>query len=129
MDIDARLPRGTASDSLMAQIDIGNVLQVRDALAQQSRSIQKALGDAYWLSNIGRCGDDPVSRDAQKMFQREIEEIFAAQKAHIAELDEACLRLGEAARQYGLVEDDAADSFRSAEAPQDDRTGSGLEPS
>ncbi|WP_179956591.1 PE domain-containing protein [Pseudonocardia autotrophica] len=127
MDIDARLPRGTASDSLMTQIDIGNVLQVRDALAEQSRSIQQALRAAYGLSNIGRCGDDPVSRDAQKMFQREIEEIFAAQRAHIAELDEACDRLGEAARQYGLVEDEAADSFRSTGAPQGEHTGVGLE--
>ena len=123
MDIDARLPRGTASDSLMTQIDIGNVLQVRDALAQQARSIQKALEEAHWLADIERCGDDPVSRDAQRMFQREIDRIIAAQRAHIAELDEACARLGEAARQYGLVEDEAAGSFGSVETPSDQARG------
>lgn len=118
MDIDARLPRGTASDSLMTQIDIGNVLQVRDALAQQARAIQQALEGAGKLTDIPRCGDDPVSRDAQKMFQREIDRIIAAHKAHIAELDEACARLGEAARQYGLTDDDTAASFRSTDVPQ-----------
>ncbi|WP_141286937.1 PE domain-containing protein, partial [Pseudonocardia saturnea] len=100
-----------------------NVLQVRDALAEQSRSIRQALRAADSLRHIDRCGDDPVSRDAQKMFQREIGEIFAAQKAHMAELDEACDRLGEAARQYGLVEDEAVDSFRSTGVPQGDRAG------
>ncbi|MEU6696476.1 hypothetical protein [Pseudonocardia sp. NPDC046786] len=123
MDIDARLPRGTASDSLMTQIDIGNVLQVRDALAQQARSIQKALREAYGLANIGRCGDDPVSRDAQRMFQAKIDSIFAAHRAHVAELDEACARLGEAARQYGLVEDEAAGSFGSVETPSGQARG------
>ncbi|GAA1392511.1 hypothetical protein GCM10009613_37450 [Pseudonocardia kongjuensis] len=118
MDIDARLPRGTASDSLMTQIHIGNVLQVRDALAEQARSIRQALDDARGLTEIPRCADDPVSRDAQRMFQREINAILAAHTAHVAELKEACVRLGEAAREYGLVEEEAAGSFGSAVNPR-----------
>ncbi|WP_232021351.1 MULTISPECIES: hypothetical protein [Pseudonocardia] len=118
MDIDARLPRGTASDDLMTQIHIGNVRQVRAALADQAHSIQQALREADDLNHIGRCGDDPISRDAQRMFQAKIDTIVAAHRAYVVELDEACDRLGEAARQYGLTDDDTAESFRSTEVPQ-----------
>ena len=113
MDIDARLPRGTASDSLMTQIDVSNVLQTHAVLREQADSIQLALNVAALnLTNIPRCGDDPVSRDAQRMFQRKIDHILATHNAHLAELNEACRRLHEAAVQYGLVEDETAESFR-----------------
>jgi len=115
VDIDARLPRGTASDSLMTQIDIDNVLQMRAVLAEQARSIQKALREADDLTRIDRCGDDPVSRDAQRMFQAKIDTIFATHRAYILELDEACERLKDAAEQYGLIEDETVASFRPGE--------------
>ncbi|GAA1392883.1 hypothetical protein GCM10009613_38670 [Pseudonocardia kongjuensis] len=112
VDIDARLPRGTASDSLMTQIDITNVMKVHAVLEQRALSIQKALKDSAWLSDIPRCGDDPVSVDAQSMFQRKIDQILTTHEAYLAELNEACTRLKEAAVQYGLVEDETAGSFR-----------------
>ncbi|BBG04288.1 MULTISPECIES: hypothetical protein [Pseudonocardia] len=112
MAIDAFRPRGTASDSLMTQINITNVQQVRAALATQAGSIQEALRTASGLTAIPRCGDDPISRDAQKMFQAKINHIIDTHTAHLAELLEACRRLDEAAVQYGLVEADNTESFR-----------------
>ncbi|MEU6696690.1 hypothetical protein [Pseudonocardia sp. NPDC046786] len=112
MHIDARLPRGTASDSLMTQIHIGNVLQTHAALEQQAIAVQLALHDASDLRSIPRCGDDPISRDAQKMFQAKIDHILDTHDVYLAELREACTRLKEAAVQYGLVEDETAESFR-----------------
>lgn len=102
----------------MTQIHIDNVRQVRAALAHQVHSIQRALNDADDLNRIGRCGDDPVSRDAQRMLQAKIDTIVAAHRAYVVELEEACAWLDEAARQYGLTDDDTAASFRSTDVPQ-----------
>ncbi|WP_344024452.1 hypothetical protein [Pseudonocardia kongjuensis] len=112
MDIDARVPRGTASDSLMTQINISNVLEVHAALEHQIHSIQTAIIKAAPLRNIPRCGDDLVSRDAQKMFQAKIDHILDTHDVYLAELHEACTRLKDAAVQYGLIEDETAESFR-----------------
>lgn len=105
MDIDAQLPRGTASDSLTTQIHIGNVLQTHAILERQANAIQDALHKASDLRRIPRCGDDPVSRDAQHAFQDKINRILHAQDVHLAELHEAAV-------QYDLVEDETAGSFR-----------------
>lgn len=112
MDTDAHAPRGTASDSLMTQIDVGNVRQVRAALLYEMDSIQRALRDAGDLRAIPRCGDDPVSRDAQRMFQAKINHIIDTHQARVDELHEACERLDLAAQAYGLVEERNATSFR-----------------
>ncbi|BBG04286.1 MULTISPECIES: hypothetical protein [Pseudonocardia] len=97
----------------MTQINITNVLQARAALMEQVDSIQFALNNASLdLTAIPRCGDDPVSRDAQKIFQAKINHILDTHGAYLVELYEACARLDEAAVQYGLVEGDNTESFR-----------------
>ncbi|GAA1392874.1 hypothetical protein GCM10009613_38640 [Pseudonocardia kongjuensis] len=112
MDTDAHAPRGTASDSLMTQIDVTNVRQVRAVLLREIDSVQQALRDASDLRAIPRCGDDPVSIDAQRMFQAQINHILDTHKAWVEELREACERLDLAAQEYGLVEERNATSFR-----------------
>ncbi|MEV1291481.1 hypothetical protein [Pseudonocardia sp. NPDC049635] len=112
MHIEAKLPRGTASDSLMTQIHIDNVLQTHAILAQQAAAIQIALTNAVALRSIPRCGEDPVSKDAQKMFQAKIDLILDSHEDYLVELREACERLRQAAVQYGLIEDDVTDSLR-----------------
>jgi len=97
----------------MTQITVTNVLQTHAALTKQADAMQIALVDASLnLTNIPRCGEDPVSKDAQRAFQAKIDLILRMHNAHLAELREACERLRQAAVQYGLIEDDVTDSLR-----------------
>ncbi|BBG05428.1 MULTISPECIES: PE domain-containing protein [Pseudonocardia] len=114
MSSPAHLPRGSASDGLLLQIDVSNVLQVRDVLVAQLGSMQLALGRAERQLNLGPCGRDPVSLQAAASFRTKIEEIKAVHWAHVAELREATDRLAEAARHYGFTEEQLKGSFSSS---------------
>lgn len=110
-------PRGTRADSLMAQINIDNVMQVYRIFDQQVLAMQRALQGASALRNIPTCGDDVISVDARSVFQPKIDQILAEHQRHLDEIREARDRLKDAARQYGLLEQDATSSFRGSDLP------------
>ena len=108
MAIDANVPRGTVSDSLMTQVDASNVLAVHALLAAQAESMAATLRGANWLRATPRCADDVVSVDAQKLFQAKIDTILDVHLAHLDEIVEAAARLREAALQYRYTDADIA---------------------
>lgn len=117
MAIDAALPRGSASDTLMTQVNAENVLAVHRVLRAQFEAMLTALGDAAWMNDIPRCADDPVSMDAREVFQPKVRSILDTHTAHCNEVREAAGRLLEAARQYGFTEEEIESAFRSNAAP------------
>lgn len=114
MDIPAREPRGQASDSLLLQIDIDNVMQVYRFFDHQATEMLKAQRRAAALRDIPACAGDPVSLDAAAIFQPKISAIADVHAAYVTEILEARDRLREAAQQYGLIEAGSAASFGSA---------------
>ncbi|MEU6697305.1 hypothetical protein [Pseudonocardia sp. NPDC046786] len=105
MDIEAKRPVGTASDGLMSQISIGNVLAVHGVLAAQAERMYVLLEGSRWLRTIEAVGGDPVSLDARNSFQLKINNMLDGQWARYRELSEATERLRAAAREYGHTED------------------------
>ncbi|GAA1394108.1 hypothetical protein GCM10009613_41740 [Pseudonocardia kongjuensis] len=105
MNIEAKRPVGTASDGLMSQISIGNVLAVHGVLAAQAERMYLLLDCSDWLRDIEAVGGDPVSLDARNSFQLKINNMLDAQWARYRELSEATERLRAAAREYGHTED------------------------
>lgn len=112
--IDANHPRGTASDSLMTQIHTGNVVATHALLAAQAERMYELLYQADWMRDMQRCGDDPVSFDAKKVFQPKVNHILDIHWAHFHEVREAAERLREAARQYGHADADVESAFEAA---------------
>lgn len=109
-------PRGTASDSLLAQISVHNVLQVRNVLHKQERDIKTILGAAEKNLDLKPPGRDPISNDATALFRAKIQQIKDVHWAHVHELSEATERLREAAAHYGFTEDEIRDSFLAHDA-------------
>ena len=112
MPTDAALPRGTASDTLMTQIDQDNVLAAYRVFREQAENMQITITEAAWMNDIPRCGEDVISRDAKAVFQPKIDEILHVHAAHQKEVHEAAERLREAAVQYGLIDEHVASSLR-----------------
>lgn len=106
MDTPSHRPLGTASDSLMTQIHVDNVLQVHGVLASEADAIEKVLFEANWMRNIPRCADDPISINARDAFQKKIDQILDVHQAHHDELTEAVVRLRQAAREYEFTDDE-----------------------
>lgn len=119
----AHEPRGTASDRLIVQIDIDNVLLVGRALATQRDALELALSRAERELDLAPCGLDPVSRDAAQLFSAKVGQIKAVHWAHLDEVQEATDRLREAARHYQLDEALIEKAFRPEPAGRD-RTSS-----
>lgn len=123
MDIPARKPRGQASDSLLLQIDIDNVMQAYRFFECQAHEMLEAQRRASALRDIPACAEDPISLDAVAVFQPKIDAIADVHAAYVTEILEARDRLREAAQQYGLIDAGTAGSFGSARsAPQAGRT-------
>ncbi|ANY06104.1 hypothetical protein AFB00_07100 [Pseudonocardia sp. HH130630-07] len=95
----------------MVQISVDNVLRVRAMLEEQEETLSAALDRAELGRVLEPCGTDPVSQGYTEPFQRKIDEVFALHHAHRAELAEAVDRLGDAAKEYGLIEDENTRSF------------------
>ncbi|MEU6700064.1 hypothetical protein [Pseudonocardia sp. NPDC046786] len=114
MNIDARAPRGAASDPLMLQIDGSNVLGVRNRLQLQAEQMQRILHRATLECRVTPCGQDLVSLDAAASFDRKIRHILQAHTDHLNKINEAVHRLTEAARQYGYTDSAIAESLAAA---------------
>lgn len=114
MTTSAHSPRGTASDSLLLQVNSDNILQVRNAYLAQQERLDDALRttrNSQSLTGLAP-GQDPISTDYAPFFNRRIAIIGSRFEAHAKELREATNRLGEAAREYGLTEGEIEQSFR-----------------
>lgn len=92
----------------MTQIDVDNVVAAYALFTRQAEEMQRVLREAEWVRRMERCGDDPISFDAQTIFQAKIDQIFDVHQAHLDEIREAANRLREAALQYGYTDDDVA---------------------
>ncbi|MBC3194632.1 hypothetical protein H7X46_26640 [Pseudonocardia sp. C8] len=112
MSTSAHDPRGSASDSLITQINIDNVMQACRIFDEQVTSMQRAIQNSALLRNIPACGKDIVSADAQALFQSKIDRILAVHQDHLEEVREARDRLKKAALQYGFTEDQVETSLR-----------------
>lgn len=107
----AHAPRGTASDSLLTQINIDNVIQVHNALHKQEQDMRILLHNANRELHLDPAGGDPISAEVTPRFRAKIAEIKAVHWAHVHELAEATERLRQAARHYGFTDDEIGDSF------------------
>ena len=119
MNSPAHEARGTASDPLIVQIDISNVLRVGQVLASQRDALELALSRAERELDLTPCGLDPVSGDAAQQFRTKLQQIKAVHWAHFEEIREATDRLVEAARHYELDEELIEKTFRPDAAGRD----------
>lgn len=108
----AHAPRGTASDSLLTQVNVDNVLQVRNVLHKQERDIKTLLGQANRDLDLLPAGADPISADVTPLFRAKLDQIKQVHWAHVRELEEATERLRETALHYGFTENDVDESFK-----------------
>lgn len=107
----------SASDHLMVQINVDNVMQVYRLFDDRVAQLQDGFKLAAQLRDIPACADDPISRDARELFQPKVNAIVDAHAAHAEEVIRARDRLREAAEQYGLLEDEAASAFTPRSLP------------
>lgn len=112
MTTSARSPRGTASDSLLVQVNPDNILQVRNAYLAQQQRLDDTLQDARRSRAAILPGRDPISIDYAPVFGSRVDAVVDRFRAHVEELREATNRLGEAAREYGFTEDEIEGSFK-----------------
>lgn len=118
MTTSAHSPRGTASDSLLVQVNSDNILRVRNAYLTQ----QQRLADAVQTAQSSRSrsglapGRDPISVDYAPVFGTKVDVVVDRFRDHVEELREATNRLGEAAREYGFTEDEIKQSFTDFQA-------------
>lgn len=105
MTTSAHSPRGTASDSLLVQVNSDNVLQVRNAYRTQQQRLDDTLHDARQSQGRILPGRDPISTYYGPVFESRVDAVLERFRAHVEELREATNRLAEAAREYGYTED------------------------
>ncbi len=93
-------------DGLLTQVDTDNVLAVHAVLRRQADDLESALREAQQSLRIGRCGGDPVSADAEVMFNDKIAKVLDVHWRHQMEIDEAAGLLRMTALRYGNTDDD-----------------------
>lgn len=116
MTTSAHSPRGTASDSLLLQVNSDNILQVRNAYLAQQLALAQALRNTRNSQAMVLPGQDPISIDFAPFFDRKIGLIVDRVRSHVEELREATRRLSEAAREYGHTEEQVEQSFKDFQA-------------
>lgn len=89
---------------LVAQVNVDNVLQVAAQLRKQADDISRELYTRAPDLVVGSCGRDPVSLDAQQLFQRKIDQILEVHWRHVEELRAAVEALRQAAHRYGYTD-------------------------
>ena len=98
-------------DGLVAQVNVDNVLQVARLLRRQADDIERTLVERAWQLRVVPCGNDPVSRDAQELFQAKIDQIIDVHWAHWEELQAAVDALRHSADRYRFTEDELEFAF------------------
>ncbi|MBW0101948.1 hypothetical protein [Pseudonocardia sp. KRD291] len=95
-------------DGLLTQVDPDNVLAVHAALRRQADDMYVGLINAQTSLQIGRCGGDPISADAQVAFNSKLTDVLDLHWRHQMEVDEAAALLRLTALHYGHTDDDIA---------------------
>ena len=95
-------------DGLLTQVDPDNVLAVHAVMRRQADDLEVALRAAQSDLQIGRCGGDPISADAEVAFNAKITDVFDLHWRHQREVDEAATLLRLTAQHYGHTDDDIA---------------------
>ena len=98
-------------NDLVAQVNTDNVLQVAALLRRQADEMEDVLTTASRDLQFNPCGGDPVSRDAQRLFQAKIDRIASVHWAHHAEVRAAADAMHSVARSYGYTDADLANAF------------------
>ena len=93
-------------DGLLVQVHPDNVLAAHAVLRRQADDLELALTDAQYATQVGRCGGDPISLDAQGAFNAKITDVLDVHWRHQQELDEAADLLHRTALGYGHTEND-----------------------
>lgn len=99
------------NEDLLSQVNAENVLAAAALFQKQADDLRARLHGASQELQVGRCGGDPVSADAQRMFQARIDQIIRVHWAHHEELTAAVAALRAAARSYGHTDADIARAF------------------
>lgn len=117
MRTSAHEPRNSASDSLMLQVDVENVMAVYQRLDEQVRALRTKRHDVLNLKNVPPCAEDPVSLDAVTVFQPKIDSITKIHAEYVTEIAEARDRLKRAAQEYGLLEQENERALKASDPP------------
>lgn len=92
-----------------------NVLQARALVLAEAQSFMEHLEMNLGLHKelIGLCGGDPISRDAQYLFNKKIREnaIVPAQQ-YVQQLQVVARDLADTAKSFGITEQRITDSFK-----------------
>lgn len=93
-----------------------NVLQARAVILAEAQSFMDYLDDKFLRAGgqlIGLCGGDPISRDAQELFNQKMREnaVGPAQQ-YVQRLQNVADQLAETARSFGITEQRITASFR-----------------
>ena len=84
-----------------------NILQLHSVVAAEHDRLAKLVMTAR-NEPAQRCGDDPVSHDAQAVFAAKVGALFDAVTAHVDRLGAQAGELAAAARSYGFTEEEIA---------------------
>lgn len=95
-----------------------NVLQARALILAEAQSFMEHLNGKFLRPGaqmVGLCGGDPISRDAQELFNNKIREnaVSPAQQ-YVQRLQKVADQLADTARAFGITEELIAASFRPA---------------
>lgn len=97
---------------LALQVNRDTVLKARAALLAEADRLDRELTRIRVNPHIGRCGNDPVSPEAQAAFNERIDALYDNCWRYNQDLREAANALDATARSYGYTEAEIADSFR-----------------
>lgn len=103
-------------DDLLTQVNPDNVLEVHAALRAQADELEYVLTEAQYTVQIGRCGGDPVSADAEIAFNAKITDMLAVHWAHQREIAEAAGLLRRTALDYGHTDEEIARAITAQDA-------------
>jgi hypothetical protein len=94
-----------------------NVLQARAVIVEEAQSLLDFVSTEFRSDRqlMGLCGGDPISRDAQRLFNQKIQETAVQPTLeYIRRLRDIADQLAATARSYGFTEQQITDSLRSS---------------
>lgn len=103
-------------DHVGYQVNRENVLGVYQVLANEALRLRKVVQDNGYKLEIGLCGGDPVSHDAQRGFNAKLDRLRSQCISYVASLANAAEQLKRAAQAYGYTEDEINASLTSVPA-------------
>jgi hypothetical protein len=93
-----------------------NVLEAYKLVHTEWSKLGEVVSQNAPMLEIDLCGDDPVSHDAQRVFNPRLSELRAQSTTYVDGLDEIARKLLDSARAYGYTDDQIKASLTSAAA-------------